>query len=123
MKKSEQLAAKILEGGATWHGNNHPFDVWWYAQGRRVEVKTMNIKRGERKHLHADLHDNWGKNDYYMLMIYVDGVFDHCYLISSVRLAARRPKSQSISIPKNWSEFEFKNYLYAMQDARGIHYV
>lgn len=125
MKKAEKMAAVILEGKATWLGNKHPYDVYWNDQNRRVEVKAMNIKSSEigKKYLHTDIHDNWDKNDYYMLMIYVDDNFDHCYLISSADITNRRSQSKSISIPKIWDNFEFRSKLYAFTNEQGLHRV
>ena len=123
MKRSEKFAATILEGQATWLGTPHPFDIYWNAQNRRVEVKTMNIKSSDigKKILHADLHNNWDKNDYYMLMVYIDDQFDHCYLIGSANITNRQSKSKSITIPKNWDNFEFRNKLYAFVSEKGLH--
>lgn len=115
-KQAELLATKILEGRAyRLKGVGNPYDIYWADQNRRVEVKAVNISSKDigKKTLKADIRNNWGKNDYYFIMIYIDDQFDHCYLIGSPKIEYDLGNKRTIVIPSVWSNFKYSNCLYA----------
>ena len=120
--QAELLATILLEGKAIHKDVPNSYDIWWSDQGREVEVKSTRIKSSDigKKYIHFDIRANWMKNFYYMLMIYIDDKFDHCYLNPSSDIHNRPSKSKSISLPKNWDNFEHKSRLYAYMTEKGI---
>lgn len=124
-RAGEYLACHLLEGIAFRVTTKFGYDVYWADQGRRVEVKSVHIQSSDigKKILHVDLRRNWKKHDYVIILVYIDDVFDHSYLIGASQITNRKSGSKSITIPKNWDNFNFRSCLYTYMLGNQIKYV